>query len=164
MRLLNLPDFAPRLREGENGKKEIFDPIRRKFVKLTPEEQVRQNFLDFMVTRLGFPASLIVVEAVLTYNQLKKRFDILAYLPDRTPCVVVECKAPSVELTQLVFDQVAMYNMTLQVEYIIVTNGLSHYACRIDHANRTYAFLKEIPTFEMVRQQTLDKLQITNDK
>ena len=147
---LNLPEFEPRIREGMNGKREIFDPIRKKFVRLTPEEWVRQNFLNFMVSTLGFPASLIVVEAELTYNQLKKRFDILAYLPDGNPCVVVECKASTVEVTQAVFDQVAMYNMTLLVDYVIVTNGLTHYVCRIDHEKRSYTFLKEIPSFSIL--------------
>ena len=147
---LNLPDFAPSFREGKNGKQEIFDKIRKKFVRFTPEEWVRQNFLNFLVTTLGFPASLIVVEAELTYNQMKKRFDILTYFSDGNPCMVVECKAPSVVLTQSVFDQVAMYNMTLLVNFLIVTNGLTHYICRIDHDKRTYTFLKEIPTYEML--------------
>jgi hypothetical protein len=154
MRKLNLPDFAPRLREGNNGKQEIFDPVRKKFVRLTPEEWVRQHFLNFMIAHLGFPASLIMVEAELTYNQLKKRFDILACLADGSPCMVVECKAPQVEVTQAVFDQVAMYNMTLLVDYLVVTNGLTHYACRIDHEKRTYTFLKDIPTYDLVKQQT----------
>ncbi len=149
---LNLPDYVPRTREGSAGKTEIFDPIRRKFVRLTPEEQVRQHFLNFMVTRLGFPASLIVVEAELNYNQMKKRFDILAYRSDGSPGLVIECKAPQVEITQSVFDQVAMYNMTLVVSYLLVTNGLSHFACHIDHAKRTYTFLKELPGYDLVNQ------------
>jgi hypothetical protein len=147
---LNLPGYDPRLRDGNAGKNEIFDPVRRKFVSLTPEEWVRQHFLNFMVTRLGYPSTLIVVEAELTYNKLKKRFDILAYTPDGKPALVVECKAPRVVITQDVFDQVAMYNMTLLVDYLVVTNGMTHYACRIDHQKRSYTFLKEIPEFERV--------------
>ena len=150
MKKLNLPVITARTRVGKNGKQEIFDEIRKKFVRLTPEEWVRQHFLNFMVAYLGFPASLIVVEAELTYNQMKKRFDILAYLPDGNPCMVVECKAPTVEVTQVVLDQVAMYNMTLTVNYLAVTNGISHYACRIDHERRTYTFLKEIPTYDIL--------------
>ena len=152
MHKLNLPEFDPRIREGEKGKREIFDPVRKKYVRLTPEEWVRQNFLNLMVAHLGLPASRIVVEAELTYNQMKKRFDILAYRSGGTPCMVVECKAPSVEVTQAVFDQAAMYNMTLLVEYVVVTNGLTHYICHIDHPKRTYTFLKEIPTFEALNQ------------
>ncbi len=147
MHKLNLPEFDPRIREGTNGKREIFDGIRKKFVRLTPEEWVRQHFLNFMVSHLGFPASLIVVEAELTYNQMKKRFDILAYRAGGSPCMVVECKSTSVEITQAVFDQVAMYNMTLLVDYVVVTNGLTHYVCRIDHEKRSYTFLKEIPAY-----------------
>ena len=151
---LNLPEFDPRIREGKSGKHEIFDPIRKKFVKLTAEEWVRQNFLNFMVSHLGFPASLIMVEAELTYNGMKKRFDILACLADGNPLMVVECKAPAVEVTQAVFDQAAMYNMTLMSEYLVVTNGLTHYVCRIDHEKRSYTFLKEIPEYGMLKLPT----------
>jgi hypothetical protein len=151
MEKLNLPDITARLRAGNNGQQEIFDGIRRKFVRLTPEEWVRQHFLHYLVG-LGYPASLIVVEAALKYNNLSKRFDILASRTNGTPCLIVECKAPSVEITQTVFDQVAMYNMTLNVPYLAVTNGLTHYACRIDHALRTYAFLTEIPAYSIVNQ------------
>ena len=151
MHRLNLPDYTPRLRDGNKGKREIFDGIRKRYVRLTPEEWVRQNFLNFMVADLGFPASLIVVEAELTYNQMKKRFDILACYSDGSPCLVVECKAPSVEVTQAVFDQAAMYNMTLLADYLVVTNGLTHYACHIDHEKRTYTFLKQLPTYHTLK-------------
>jgi len=150
MEKLSLPDINARTRTGKNGKQEIFDEVRKKFVRLTPEEWVRQHFLHYMVFQLGYPSSLIVVEASLTYNRMLKRFDILAYRTDGTPCLVVECKSTDVEITQAVFDQVAMYNMTLAVDYLAVTNGIAHYACRIDHDNRTYAFLQEIPAFEAI--------------
>ena len=150
MEKLNLPEINARIREGKNGKTEIFDEIRKKFVRLTPEEWVRQHFLHFMIFQLGFPASLIVVEAELTYNKMKKRFDILAYRADGKPCFVVECKSPDIEITQAVFDQVAMYNMTLTVDYLAVTNGKSHYTCQIDHEKRAYSFLKEIPRYDML--------------
>ncbi len=154
MQQLNLPVISARLREGKNGKQEIFDGIRKKFVRITPEEWVRQHFLQFMTGQLGFPASLIVVEAMILYNGMKKRFDVLACDSDGKPLLVVECKAPSVEITQAVFDQVAMYNMTLTVDYIVVTNGISHYACKIDHQTRTYTFLKEIPAYEIVNRKS----------
>ena len=150
MQQLNLPALVPRLRKGKSGKEEIFDEIRKRYVRLTPEEWVRQHFLQFMILQLGFPATLISVEAALKYNNMLKRFDILAYNSDGVPCLVVECKAPTVEITQAVFDQVAMYNMTLAVDYLAVTNGLAHFACKIDHPNKKYAFLKEIPTYEQV--------------
>ena len=150
MEKLNLPAITTRLREGKSGKPEIFDEVRKKFVRLTPEEWVRQHFLHFMISQLGFPATLIVVEAALRYNNMLKRFDILAYRADGNPCFIIECKSPEVEITQAVFDQVAMYNMTLTVDYLAVTNGLTHYACRIDHKNRTYSFLQDIPTYDIV--------------
>jgi hypothetical protein len=150
MEKLNLPDISARTRPGKNGREEIFDGIRKKFVRLTPEEWVRQHFLHYMVEHLGFPASLIVVEAALKYNNLLKRFDILAYTADHRPFMVIECKGPGIEITQAVFDQVAMYNMTLGVEYLAVTNGMSHYACRIDHEHKTYTFLKDIPSYDSI--------------
>ncbi|MCK9204512.1 MAG: type I restriction enzyme HsdR N-terminal domain-containing protein [Bacteroidales bacterium] len=152
MHPLNLPTITPRVRSLETGTKEIFDPFRKKFVRLTPEEWVRQHFLGFMVDQLGYPASLIVVEASLIFNRMTKRFDILAYTTTGKPCLVVECKAPSIAITQHVFDQVAMYNMTLTVNYLVVTNGLTHFACSIDHQKRTYGFLKEIPAYKEVER------------
>ena len=152
MQQLNLPEINARFRNSENGKQMIFDEIRKKFVRLTPEEWVRQRLVHYMISCLNYPASLIVVEAGLNYNGMKKRFDMLVYKPDGTPCLVVECKAPTVEITQSVFDQVAMYNMTLTVDFVVVTNGMTHYACRIDHRNKSYLFLKEIPEYsEIVR-------------
>jgi len=150
MQQLNLPIFKTRIRQDRNGRQEIFDNFRRKFVRLTPEEWVRQHFLNFLVTQKSYPASVIVVEASLTYNHLKKRSDILVYGPRKNPCLVVECKAPEIEITQDVFDQVAMYNMTLTVDFVVVTNGLTHYACRIDHKNKSFKFLKEVPEYREV--------------
>jgi hypothetical protein len=152
MEKLNLPDISATIRTSRTGKPEIFDRIRKKYVRLTPEEWVRQHFLRYMVRTLGFPETLIIVEAAITYNTMKKRFDILACRSDGSPGLVVECKAPGVELTQEVFDQVAMYNMTLEVNYLVVTNGLSHYACMINREKQSYAFLPEIPAFELVNQ------------
>jgi hypothetical protein len=148
MQKLNLPEISARTRLGANGKSEIFDEIRKKFVRLTPEEWVRQHFLHYMIFQLGFPASLIVVEATLTYNKMKKRFDVVAYNNTGKPMLIVECKAPEVKITQSVFDQVAMYNMTMKVGCLLVTNGLTHYACSIDHENQSYGFLPELPKFE----------------
>lgn len=147
---LNLPPCTPRIRRSLSGKEEIFDPFRKKYVRLTPEEWVRQHFLDYLVTHLGYPPALLVVEARLTFNGMSRRSDILAYNKAGNPCLVVECKAPSVPITQEVFDQVARYNMSLEVSYIAVTNGMVHYACRIDHALRRYEFLKQVPAFKQL--------------
>jgi hypothetical protein len=110
----------------------------------------KAHFLNFLVTCKGYPASVMVVEAFLTVNRLKKRCDILVYGPGKKPILVVECKAPEIEITQGVFDQVARYNMTLTVDHLVVTNGLQHYACRIDHHKRSFEFLKDVPGYEDV--------------
>lgn len=147
IRQLNLPAYEPRIRESHSGKQEIFDPVRRKYVRLSPEEWVRQHFLHYLMVYKGYPQSLMAVEASLSYNRQVKRSDILVYGPGGKPLLVVECKAPEVELTQAVFDQVAMYNMSLMVGIVMITNGLEHYACSIDHEKRSYKFLTEIPDY-----------------
>jgi len=152
MEKLNLPEISASIRRGTGGKPEIFDIIRRRYVRLTPEEWVRQHFIHYLTGALGYPASLIVVEAALKFNSMVKRFDILAYRTDGKPCLVVECKSPVVEITPAVFEQVAMYNMTLAVGYLAVTNGMTHYACKIDHKQKTWSFLTEMPTFETVNR------------
>jgi type I site-specific restriction endonuclease len=146
MQVLNLPVAALRIRrKGERT--EVFDKIRKKFIALTPEEWVRQHFIHYLTLHRNVPDSLIAVEASLKYNRLRKRSDIVVYGNDGTPRLIVECKAPDVELTQAVFDQVAMYNMTLKVPYLAVTNGMEHYACFIDHETKKYYFLKELPDY-----------------
>ena len=149
MEELNLPTYNHRLRK-ENGKKEIFDLIRKKFVFLSPEEWVRQNFLMFLIKEKDYPESLITVEKSLMLNNLLKRTDIVAYSNSGLPKLIVECKAPSVKINQKVFDQIARYNMTLKVDYLVVTNGLSHFICKIDYQKQTYHFLKEVPSYKCV--------------
>ena len=151
MKELNLPEANPRIRTT-GSRTEIFDIIRRRFVRLSPEEWVRQHFIHYLISQVQVPASLIAVETTIQYNRLSKRCDIVVYNKTGKPVLIVECKAPEVEITQEVFDQVAMYNMTLQVNYLIVTNGLKHFVCHIDHEKRSYAFLKEIPGYaELVK-------------
>ncbi len=147
MQTLNLPDTALRIR-NKGEKQEVFDSVRKKFVALTPEEWVRQHFIHYLADHRNVPRSLIAVEASLRYHRLKKRSDIVVYGKDGSPCLIVECKAPEVTVTQAVFDQVAMYNMALKVPYLAVTNGMVHFACYIDHGSGKINFLKEIPVFE----------------
>ncbi|NQV03043.1 MAG: type I restriction enzyme HsdR N-terminal domain-containing protein [Bacteroidia bacterium] len=147
MEVLNLPAFEPRIRKGKGRFEEIWDPFRKKFVELTPEEWVRQHILHFLTQHRGYPLSLIRVEAALTYNRLKKRSDVVAYSSQGIPLLLVECKAPQVELTQNVFDQVAMYNVTFSGRYLLVTNGMKHLACEIDHLNKKWKFLPDIPHY-----------------
>jgi type I site-specific restriction endonuclease len=143
---LNLPTYSFRIQQ-QDGKKLIFDELRKKLVVLTPEEWVRQNFIRYLVEVKKYPVSLIAVEAGLKLNRNQFRADLLVYNRLGKPLVVAEFKAPSVKITQLTFDQISRYNMTFQVPYLMVSNGMSHYCCQIDLEKQTYSFLKEIPEF-----------------
>ena len=146
---LNLPSFDKKVIQKE-GKPFIFDIIRRQYVALTPEEWVRQHFVHFLISEKGYPQSLMANEVQLKLNGMSRRCDTVAY--DRTlrPRVIVEYKAPTVNITQQVFDQICRYNMVLQVDYLIVSNGLAHYCCKVDNTTHTYTFLKDIPSHEEV--------------
>lgn len=146
---LNLPSFDKKVIQKE-GKPFIFDIIRRQYVALTPEEWVRQHFVHFLISEKGYPQSLMANEVQLKLNGMSRRCDTVAY--DRTlrPRVIVEYKAPTVNITQQVFDQICRYNMVLQVDYLIVSNGLAHYCCKVDNTTHTYTFLKDIPSYEEV--------------
>ena len=143
---LNLPYYSFRIKE-HNGKKLIFDSFRRRWVMLTPEEWVRQNFARYLTEIKHFPASLVAIERSLRINQHDFRSDIVLFAKTGIPLVVVECKAPEVKISQDVFDQIARYNMELRVNYLIVTNGMNHYCCRFDQDQLTYTFLPEIPDY-----------------
>lgn len=149
MQQLNLPEYAFRIKT-EDGKTMIFDAIRRKFVALTPEEWVRQHFIEYLKTEKNYPASLMAVEKQITINQMQRRFDLLVYSRTHQPCLIAEFKAPDVKITQEVFDQVVRYNMVLKVAGIIVSNGLQHFACKIDYAGNRFSYLREIPGYEEV--------------
>jgi hypothetical protein len=146
MQELNFPSYAFRLKSSEN-KTLIFDIIRKKYVVLTPEEWVRQHVLRFLLEEKNYPASLIAVERQLKIHTRTKRTDIVVYNTQGTPEVLIECKAPSVKITQDAFDQIARYNLTANASYLMVTNGLSHFFCQIDAENETYVFLKDIPAY-----------------
>jgi hypothetical protein len=147
LKQLNLPEYSFRI-TGKEGQEMILDPIRKKLVRLTPEEWVRQNFVQYLITEGKYPAGLIGIEVMSKYNNLKKRVDILVH--DRTgkPVMIVECKSPDIKIDDKVFDQIVCYNMGFKVPYILVTNGLDHYACRIDYEANKYEFLLVIPLYE----------------
>ncbi|MES2286053.1 MAG: type I restriction enzyme HsdR N-terminal domain-containing protein [Bacteroidota bacterium] len=147
MKTLNLPPYQFKLKQ-QGVRTQIFDSIRKKYVVLTPEEWVRQNFLQFLIQDKKYPASLIAVEAGLKYNQLQKRMDVLVYDKQGTPHLMVECKAPEVKINQDVFDQIARYNMVFKVKYLVVTNGMHHFCCVMDYTNNAYQYLEQIPVFE----------------
>ena len=132
----------------ENKKTKIFDEIRKKFLVLTPEEWVRQNFIKFLIEERNFPKGLIAIEKGLKLNGLHKRTDILIYDKTGSPIMIVECKASKVAINQNVFDQIGRYNITFKVPYLVVTNGLQHYCAQIDFENKQFSFLNEIPNYE----------------
>ena len=146
MQELNFPSYAFRLKSSEN-KTLIFDIIRKKYVVLTPEEWVRQHVILFLIEEKKYPISLIAVEKQLKINSLLKRTDVVVFNTKGTPEILIECKAPSVAISQATFDQIARYNLTAQSNYLMVTNGLDHYFCQIDVENETYVFLKDIPNY-----------------
>jgi hypothetical protein len=146
MRKLNLPAYDFKYRtEGEMTL--VLDVYRKRFVKLTPEEEVRQRFARYLVEEKGFPASLVMTEYSLKLNKLSRRCDILVHKPAGHPALLVECKAPEVSISQATFDQVARYNLAFRVSYLIVTNGLKHYCCQIDFKTEKIEFLSEIPAY-----------------
>lgn len=146
MRPLNFPSYDFRLKNSENNT-HIFDAIRKKFVVLQPEEWVRQHVVNYLIIDKKYPKSLINVEKQLTINGIQKRYDVVVYTPDGHITILVECKAPEINITQNTFDQIARYNMQLKAKYLMVTNGLTHYYCKIDFVAEKYRFLTDIPDF-----------------
>ena len=143
---LNLPYYPIKIQQRD-GKSVIFDSLRRKFVALTPEEWVRQHFVHFLTDVKGYPKGLLANEVQLNLNGTKKRCDTVLFNKDLSARMIVEYKAPHVEITQAVFDQITRYNMVLRVEYLVVSNGLRHFCCKIDYSTMKYVFLPEIPAF-----------------
>ncbi len=146
MQALEFPAYDFRLKNSEN-KPYIFDPIRKKFVHLTPEEWVRQHVLQFLIKTKRYPTSLINVEKEIKIYDTKKRYDIVVFNSDGSIFLVVECKRPKVKITQATFDQIARYNLELKGELLMVTNGLHHYYCMMDFEEKKYQFLKELPIY-----------------
>ena len=148
MQNLNLPIFDLKTRLNSKGKTEIFDSIRKKWLVLTPEEWVRQNFALFLIEHKKFPASLMAIEKGLKVNNLVKRTDIVQYNKSGNAVVIIECKAPKIKISEDTFAQAAMYNLEMKVDYLIMTNGMTHYCCKIDNETHKLQYLKEIPMFE----------------
>jgi hypothetical protein len=147
MEKLNLPAYKFKLKSNEN-KTLIFDNLRKKYMVLTPEEWVRQHFIQFLIEEKKYPATLIAIEKQVLVNNLKKRSDILVFDKEGKPDIIVECKAPKVKITQATFDQIARYNSKLNAKFLVVTNGLTHFYCKMDFQKETYIFLKEIPNYK----------------
>jgi predicted type IV restriction endonuclease len=146
MQNLNFPSYTFRFKNSEN-KMAIFDEIRKKFVVLTPEEWVRQHVVQYLLLEKKYPKSLINVEKLVKVNGLNKRYDIVVFQPNGEIFLLIECKAPEVPISQQTFDQIARYNLKLNAQFLMVTNGLNHYFCQMDFENEKYVFLKEAPEF-----------------
>ena len=146
MQKLNFPSYAFRFKNSEN-KVSIFDEIRKKFIILTPEEWVRQHVVQFLLEEKKYPKSLINVEKVLKVNGLRKRYDVVVFNSDGSIFILIECKAPEIKISQATFDQIARYNMTMNSEFLMVTNGLNHYFCQMDFENEKYTFLENLPNY-----------------
>ena len=149
MQLLNFPTYSFRFKNSEN-KVSIFDSIRKKFILLTPEEWVRQNVVEFLLIEKKYPKSLINVEKTVKVNGMNKRYDVVVFNSDGSIFLLIECKAPEVIVDQKTFDQIARYNLILNAQYLMVTNGLNHYFCEMDFENEKYRFLKELPEISTI--------------
>lgn len=145
-----LPNYDFHIEKSATGLT-IYDRLRKRAVALTPEEWVRQRFVEWLIAERGFPPELMGNEVSLVQNGIKRRCDTVVADRAGRPLVVVEYKASSVPITQKVFDQIARYDMVLRAPYLIVSNGMDHYCCRIDIARSTYAFLKDIPHYESLK-------------
>ncbi len=149
MQALNLPTYLFNIK-SEGGRKYILDVIRRKFVVLTPEEWVRQNFIRYLNEEKLYPLPLISVESAFSLYKLDKRSDILIHNRKGMPVAMVECKSPDVKISKEVFEQIVRYNLKYQLTFLMVTNGLQHFCCKLDHHQQTTEFLKEMPDFDLI--------------
>jgi hypothetical protein len=143
---LNLPRFDAKVTE-KNGKPTIFDPLRRKYVILTPEEWVRQHFVNYLISEKQYPEELLANEITVNLNNTFKRCDTIVYNAFLLPVMILEYKSPAVIIKKTAIDQISRYNTCLKVRYLIVSNGLLHYCCKIDYETQSYSFLKEIPDY-----------------
>ena len=146
MQRLNLPEYQFNIKNKEDTLI-ILDPLRRRWVALTPEEWVRQNFVRFLIEDREFPPALMNNEISLSQNGIKRRCDTLVADHQGTPLVIVEYKAPTIEISQKTFDQIVRYNMVLRARFLIVSNGITHYCCKINYESNSYTFLKDIPFY-----------------
>ncbi len=150
---LNLPEYQFKTRINQVGKNEIFDDFRKKFVTVTPEEWVRQNFLKYLTEIKNYPATLIAVEKGIRVNNMQKRFDAVVFNRKGKPVMLIEFKSHDISISQKVMDQISRYNLSLNVNYLIVSNGLSHYCCKVNRELGTFSFLVDIPNYELINNE-----------
>ncbi|MCQ2074694.1 MAG: type I restriction enzyme HsdR N-terminal domain-containing protein [Bacteroidaceae bacterium] len=144
---LNLPPCQLKTISQDDGRLSVWDPVRQKYVALTPEENVRQHFVSYLVTRKSYPLTHLMNEVTLNLNGLSRRCDTVAYDRQLTPKAIIEYKAPHIGITKKVFDQITRYNLTLKVDYLIVSNGLKHYCVKMNYADGSYTFQTGIPAY-----------------
>lgn len=145
---LNLPAAQLQCKICDDGVRRVYDALRRKFVALTPEEWVRQHFVAYMTGELGYPAALMGNEVGITLNGTSRRCDTVLFSRNGlVPLMIVEYKAPHIEITQRVFDQIVRYNMVLQARWLVVSNGMRHFCCEIDYEKRGVRFLPNVPRY-----------------
>ena len=143
---LNLPEYNFKIKKRDDTYV-IYDLLRKRYVALTSEEWVRQNFVQYLINERNFPIALMANEVSLNQNGIKRRCDTLVANRLGHPFVIVEYKAPKMQVTQTTFDQIVRYNMVLHAQYLIVSNGLTHYCCKIDYETNSYSFLNDIPDY-----------------
>ncbi|MDR1368513.1 MAG: type I restriction enzyme HsdR N-terminal domain-containing protein [Dysgonamonadaceae bacterium] len=144
---LNLPPLELRTRE-QDGKQYVFDRLKRRYTRLTPEEYVRQHFINYLIEYKKFPESLLANEIQIELGNIKKRCDTVLYDKFLKPVLIIEYKSPKIAINQDTFDQISRYNMKLQVPWLIVSNGLQHYCCKVDFNSGTCSFLNDIPDYD----------------
>ena len=150
MMQLNLPEAEVKIKKI-NKKDYIFDRLRKQYVRLTPEEYVRQQFISFLIEHKGYPTGLLVNEISIDLGNVRKRCDTVLYDNYLRPLMIIEYKSPAVAISQKTFDQIARYNLVLQVPWLIVSNGLQHFCCHTDPDKNKYVFLKDIPEYDIVK-------------
>ncbi len=146
MQPLNFPHYQFEIQESD-GRHVIFDGLRKKWLQLLPEEWVRQHVVQYLIQERDVPAGLIGIEKGFQFQGMQRRADLIVHDRQGAPVLMVECKAPSVKISQDVFDQVARYNMVIHAAYLFVTNGLQHYCCKIEADTRQYTFMHELPVY-----------------
>lgn len=135
------------------GREMILDTLRQKYVVITPEEWVRQNFVRYLIESLGYPQGRTAIETGFTFQGMQCRADVLVYDKQGKALLMGECKAPEIKLKQTVFDQIGRYNTVVQADYLVATNGLQHYCCQIDREKNTYQFLDAVPNYDTIRSR-----------
>jgi hypothetical protein len=144
---LKLPKYSFRISRKEDSEM-IFDSIRKKYVKLTPEEWVRQNFVQYLINEGKYPAGLLGIEVLWKLFKVRRRIDILVHNRSGKPVLIVECKGYDVRLDEEVFEQIGTYNLELHLPYIIVTNGMTHFAGKLNPEKQRYDYLNVIPLYD----------------